>query len=273
MLGIALLTARNPLQLAQDGNLLSRILSTTLIIGLIMFAILMAQQKRMRAQALAAQQREQIATNQTLLFEAQLRTLQAQIEPHFLFNTLANCLSLMQTQPALAQHMLEQLIDFLRASLAASRSQQATVGSEFDLMRTYLELMQLRMGQRLRYQIQVDANIRHLPLLPMLLQPLLENAITHGIEPKLEGGHIIVTAKTGQDYLLITIEDDGVGIHPDTPATASSRSGSGMGNQNVRQRINSAYGHAARIQWLERPKQDGGGVCVELRLPLKFAPK
>jgi sensor histidine kinase YesM len=239
----------------------NRVLSLTVMISIIIFCILMAAQKRVRIEAQAAHQREQIATSQALLLQAQLRTLQAQIEPHFLFNTLANCLSLMQTQPAQAEHMLARLIDFLRASLAASRAEQSTLGTEADLMASYLDLMVLRMGKRLRYQIEIDAALRPLTLAPMLLQPLLENAITHGLEPKLEGGLVTLKARLEQAFLTIMIEDNGVGIN----THASHRPGSGMGNNNVRQRLASLYGPRAQVQWAERV---GGGVCVTLTLPI-----
>jgi Histidine kinase len=263
ILGSVLLGARNPLGYLLGDRMPNGALFFTLVISIIIFSTLMAAQKKVRMEAQAAHQREQIATSQALLLQAQLRTLQAQIEPHFLFNTLANCLSLMQTQPAQAQHMLARLIDFLRASLAASRAEQSTLGTEADLMASYLDLMVLRMGSRLRYQIEIDATLRPLPIAPMLLQPLLENAITHGLEPKLEGGLVTLKAKLEQEFLTMVIEDNGVGINPH----ASPRPGAGMGNTNVRQRISSLYGPQAQIQWAERTEADGGGVCVTIKIP------
>src|SRR5207248_11474018 len=102
--------------------------------------------------------------------------LQAQIEPHFLYNTLANVVSLIGPRPARAQHMLERFIDYLRASLAASRQDCATLGAEADLIAAYLDVLAVRMGERLRYRIEVPDTLRALPIAPMLLQPLVENA-------------------------------------------------------------------------------------------------
>ena len=148
--------------------------------------------------------------------DARLRALQAQIEPHFLFNTLANVVSLVDAHPADAKRMLERLIELLRASLSASRARHATLGQEFDLCRAYLEILSIRMGGRLRYDIAAAADLRGLPLPPMLLQPLIENAIQHGLEPKVDGGHVrLGAARTAEGLLEISVEDNGVGLRHD----------------------------------------------------------
>jgi sensor histidine kinase YesM len=155
-----------------------------------------------------------IAEAAQLLAEARLRTLQAQIEPHFLYNTLANVVSLIGSEPDKARHMLERLIDFLRASLSASRAEQATLGAELDLAAAYLDLLAVRMGARLRWRIEAQAQTAAaLKIAPMLIQPLLENAIMHGLEPKVDGGEIVVRASCADGGALrIEVGDDGLGL-------------------------------------------------------------
>lgn len=188
--------------------------------------------------------------------DAQLRTLQAQMEPHFLFNTLANVVSLVDTQPADAKRMLERLIDLLRSALSASRAQHGTLGQEAELVRAYLDIHAIRMGARLRYEIAVDEALRTLPLAPMLLQPLVENAIHHGLEPKIEGGSLSVRATSDDGQVQIVVEDDGVGFSMTTR-------GGGVGLANLRARLDALYGGGARLSIEDaRP-----GTRVRLVLP------
>jgi sensor histidine kinase YesM len=146
-------------------------------------------EERKIAEFMAREQVRTISTEKQLV-EAQMRLLQAQIEPHFLFNTLANVVSLIEPAPQKATLMLEHFIAYLRASLAASRATQGTVAQEAKLLRDYLALLKIRMGDRLQYTIEVDPSLDTAPLAPMLLQPVVENAIKHGLEPKIEGGRL-----------------------------------------------------------------------------------
>ncbi|MCU0949865.1 MAG: histidine kinase [Burkholderiaceae bacterium] len=188
--------------------------------------------------------------------DAQLRTLQAQIEPHFLFNTLANVVSLVDAQPADAKRMLERLIDLLRGSLSASRAQRTTLGAELDLVRAYLDILAIRMAGRLRYAIEVAPALRSRPLAPLLLQPLVENAIQHGLEPKIEGGRVRVTASEVDGMLDLVVEDDGVGF-------GATTRGGGVGLSNLRERIAALFGPDAHMQ-IEDAQP---GTRVRLRLP------
>jgi 2TM domain/Histidine kinase len=140
-------------------------------------------------QLLAREKIRSLATDKQLA-EARLHLLQAQIEPHFLFNTLANVVSLIDPAPARASLMLENFIAYLRASLASSRSIQGTFAQEVKLLEHYLELLKIRMGERLQYRLEIDETVLSEPLAPMLLQPVVENAIRHGLEPKVDGGEI-----------------------------------------------------------------------------------
>ncbi|MBS0318842.1 MAG: histidine kinase, partial [Proteobacteria bacterium] len=125
---------------------------------------------------------------QRLAAEAQLKLLQAQLEPHMLFNTLANLRVLIGADPARAQQMLDHLIDYLRATLAASRAPEHALSAEFERLRDYLELMAVRMGPRLAYTLELPPELAGEPVPTLLLQPLVENSIRHGLEPKVEGG-------------------------------------------------------------------------------------
>ncbi len=263
-LGLLLLGSQQPLRYVQDSRLLARMLPFALLMALFIFGVLAAAEKRIQREAESARQREQIAANAALLAQAQLRALQAQVEPHFLYNTLANVLSLMQVNPPQAKHMLERLIEFLRANLAASRAEMATLGSEADLASSYLDLLAVRMGTRLRYRIEIASELRQLPLAPMLLQPLIENAVQHGLEPKLDGGEICLSASIVESMLCIQISDTGVGIA--SSGMTSHKPGGGVGMSNLRERLQSLYDGKAKLQLLDNTPS---GVIVKLLLPLK----
>lgn len=190
---------------------------------------------------------------------AELKTLRAQVEPHFLYNTLSNVVSLIDREPATAKHMTERLIGYLRHTLDASRRDNATVGDELAIIADYLEILHLRMGERLAYAIDADDAARALPLSPMLLQPLVENAIKHGLEPKIEGGRITVSATTNSDQLEICVEDTGLGF-----GVATDTGGSGSGLANVRARLKALYGDAARLA-IEQLKE---GTRIRIIVPL-----
>jgi two-component sensor histidine kinase len=195
--------------------------------------------------------------------EAQLRLLQGQIEPHFLFNTLANVLSLMELQPDAARRMLETFVDYLRGSLGRLRTEDCTLGDELALVQAYLALLQMRMGERLRFTIDADAGARRAVLPPMLLQPLVENAVHHGLEPKLDGGCVRVTARHQGAQLTIEVRDDGLG-----PAAAAARrrsTSNGMALHNIRERLRMRYGDAASLSLA--PAEPG--MIARLTLPFE----
>jgi hypothetical protein len=192
---------------------------------------------------------------------AQLRALQAQIEPHFLFNTLANVVSLIDAQPAQARRMLERLIALLRGSLSASRAEQATLGQEFDLCRAYLEILAIRMAGRLAYDLEIDPALRAAPAPPMLLQPLVENAIQHGLEPKVDGGRVLVRAQRRADTVEVIVQDDGIGF-------GNLTRGGGVGLSNLRARLATLFDGRARLV-IEDAQP---GTRVRLLLPLADAP-
>ena len=191
--------------------------------------------------------------------QAQLQLLQAQIEPHMLFNTLATLQGLIAIDPPRAQLLLDQLIQYLRAALGSSRAASTTLAQEFSLMNAYLGLMSVRMGQRLAYALDLPPELAGTPIAPMLLQPLVENAIRHGLEPKVEGGRIDVAAAQQGKALVLTVRDTGLG--PD----ASSAAGSRVGLCNVRERLQVLHGDAAVLTLA--PGTPCGAIA-EIRIPL-----
>ena len=192
--------------------------------------------------------------------EAQLRLLQAQIEPHFLFNTLANVQSLMDYDAPRAKQMLEAFSDYLRAGLSQLRQIDSTLGAELDMSRTYLELLQIRMQDRLVFSIEASEEARAARLPTLLLQPLVENAIHHGLEPKIEGGRVVITAIVKLGRLEVRVTDDGMGL--DAPRR-SLRSGTGMALANLRARLQTRYADDAVLTLAPM----AGGTEAKLDLP------
>jgi hypothetical protein len=192
--------------------------------------------------------------------EAQLLALQTQLEPHMLFNTLAHLRILIGLRPADAQLMLDELIAYLRATLQASRQPLHPLATEFDRLRDYLKLMQRRMGTRLQVSLELPAELRDLPVPPMLLQPLVENAIKHGLEPHIDGGHLQVRAERHGKELRLTVQDDGAGLAPE-----ASTSGTRFGTQQVQERLRTQYGDSARFSL--QPAVPRGCVAT-IELPL-----
>ena len=188
--------------------------------------------------------------------EAHLKMLQAQIEPHFLFNTLANVSSLIDSDPALAKQLLERLNDWLRVALLRARSEHTTLGDELDLLENYLQILKIRFGERLRWNVEVPEADRLRAFPPMLLQPLVENAVRHGIEPKIGGGVISISADSSGGALRIEVSDSGVGLIGDE--------GGGTGLANVRERLATLFGAAGKLV-LEN--KTGGGATALLELP------
>ena len=204
--------------------------------------------------------------------EARLKLLESQLEPHMLFNTLANLRVLIGTDPARAQDMLDRMIAYLRATLTASRSTEHPLAHEFDRLRDYLELMAVRMGPRLAYTLDLPEPLREAPVPPLLLQPLVENAIRHGLEPKVEGGHILVRAHcTGADgrtpgtqRLVIEVTDTGVGLPPVLPPAGPGQS---FGLAQARERLATLYGADGTIDLIATST---GGTSARAVFPLKL---
>lgn len=211
--------------------------------------------------------RAQAETAQRQAAEHQLRLLQSQLEPHMLFNTLANLRVLIGLDPPQAQAMLDRLISFLRATLNASRLLSHPLATEFDRIADYLALMGVRMGARLQSQLDLPTSLRDLPVPPLLLQPLVENAIKHGLEPHVQGGRITVAATVEGTHLCLTVRDTGAGLK----GPASLAPGAGFGLSQVRERLATLYGAKGSLT-LQDAADGMGGTLVTLRLPLPKSP-
>jgi sensor histidine kinase YesM len=192
---------------------------------------------------------------------AELGLLQAQIEPHFLFNTLAHVQSAIDQDPALGKQILEHLIRYLRGTLSRTRSARYALSDERDLIESLLTIASIRLGPRLRGSVEIPAHLGRASLPPLLLQPLVENAIEHGIEPTVGGGQILVQGEQSGEYLVLRVSDTGRGM--------TSAGPEGVGLANVRARLVSLYGDRGRLTLLSNQPS---GVIAELRLPLEWTP-
>ena len=224
---------------------------------------LRAAQAELRTQAAVAQEeqaRAEIAERDRELARSELMLLRAQVEPHFLWNTLANVQYLVLKQPQDAHDMVGHLIAYLRASLPQMRSGSTTLASEIESVRAYLALMAYRMGPRLEVHIAVDPPCSHRPFPPLLLQTLVENAIKHGLEPKIGDARLALRATTREGAgLLLEVVDNGVGLQPN-PHTR----GTGLGLRSVRERLHALYGTGASLSIASNPD---GGVTARIEIP------
>ncbi len=208
---------------------------------IILLAVRITTRSRQRAEkrVMSAEASAEVESLRRQVTEAQLQTLQAQVEPHFLFNTLAAVEHLTETDAPRATVMLQHLIAFLRGSLPDMREQNTSLGREVDLCRSYLAIMQIRMEDRLKVSIDVPESLRGLSFPPMMLQSLVENSIKHGLEPKPEGGAIAISARLQEGRLRVTVADSGLGIAEHAPQ--------GIGLSNIRDRLKRLFGNSAAL--------------------------
>lgn len=253
-----LITGFESQSLLDLGTSSSRLTIALSVLGTLVALVVISTMERLsaaRAQAEAAQRQAA---------EHQLRLLQSQLEPHMIFNTLANLRVLIGLDPSRAQAMLDHLIHFLRATLNASRSATHSLATEFERIADYLALMGVRMGPRLQVRMDLPEDLRSQPVPPLLLQPLVENAIKHGLEPHLQGGLITVQARSEGSDLVLSVRDTGSGL---AETMAPMPTGSPFGLAQVRERLATLHGARASLQL--QPAADGkGGTLVTLRMPL-----
>ena len=195
---------------------------------------------------------------------ARLSLLHAQVEPHFLYNTLASAQYLTRSDPARADEMLGNLITYLRHSLPRTDTSASTLGEEVERARAYLEILRIRMGPRLQLQIDVPRHLLTLPFPAMMLQTLVENAIKHGLEPRTDGGTVWILAKEAEGQVAVTVADDGQGLG------GSTRGGTGIGLRNVRERLRLAYGAEANLSVVANFPN---GVAATITVPAEGAPE
>ena len=196
--------------------------------------------------------------------QAQLQSLRAQVEPHFLFNTLASVSALIERDPRAARALVDQLAAYLRATLRHARAERGTLGDELDVVGALLAIMQCRLGDRLRWRIEVPDALRPLVVPPMLVQPLVENAIRHGVEPLPGGGEVVVSARRDDDgRLRIEVSDTGRGLRTDGDAREPA-GGGGVGLANLAERLRAIFGPAAQFALADNAPR---GTVARLWLP------
>ena len=213
------------------------------------------QRRRMVAELAYERERNARVEAERLMTASRLKLLQAQIEPHFLFNTLAGVSSLIEADPASARKMVDQLCIFLRAALDSTRRATASLQREFEVIDAYLSVMKVRMGARLSYRIDASPELLELEVPSMILQPLVENAIEHGIDSKLNGGEVLIQAIRRERALVLTVSDNGDGFK------ATAKDNIGMGT--VRERLEVLFGAQAAL----RVEHDNGWTRVIVELP------
>jgi signal transduction histidine kinase len=204
-------------------------------------------------------------TMERQLAQARLQVLQAQVEPHFLFNTLATVDYLIETDPPRASKMQKALITYLRGALPQMRQQSSTLGRELRLVSSYLDLIKMRIEERLEVELAVPEALRGAEFPPMMLQSLVENAIKHGIEPKPEGGKVRVAASLQNGMLSVEVSDTGVGL-PDGELLDGPTSGTGIGLQNIRDRLSMLYSGRSTLMLRSGA---AGGTTVRITLPYR----
>jgi signal transduction histidine kinase len=255
---LAFLILGEPFRILSHGNdRMVPIVFTVLIAGFGLHYF--ATREHLANEAAARSEAQRLAT------ESQLRMLRAQLEPHMLFNTLANLRSLVKEDSQQAERMIDQLITYLRSALAASRTDASTLRLEFAQLGAYLDIMSLRMGPRLTYRLDLPGDLEQVAVPPMLLQPLVENAIKHGLEPKVGPGRIDVVARRTEAGVEISVTDTGLGLLPENEARNPADAASGSyGLLHVRERLRVVYGPQAT---LTLTPQEPAGACARVRIP------
>jgi sensor histidine kinase YesM len=218
---------------------LLQLLFLGLLFGTIITYFFHSREKMAYAQLLIQEERIHRLSLEKEGLETRLRLLQAQVEPHFLFNSLSNILSLLDTDSGRGKEMLADLIRYLRASLSRTRGKTTTLEQEMELIRAYMNIYRVRMGDRLGYRIEIPDHLKARPFPPMLIQPLVENAIRHGLEPKVEGGEISILAEEKKGFLRLVVSDNGLGLN--------EKSTAGIGLSNIRERLQTLFDGRAQL--------------------------
>ena len=239
---VVIVKGRNPMAVLTEMEAASRF-TVTMVLGVIFGGLVTAyfifREREAQAHALLhkAEAEKQLIAKQ--MVEAQLALMQAQVEPHFLFNTLANVRFLVESEPPAALRMLDHLIEYLKAALPQMREASSTLGREVELTRAYLNIVQIRMGARLRFDFNVPEELRERAFPPSMAITLVENAVRHGIETCCDCGDITVSAAADGGTLRLTVADTGEGMKAET--------GHGIGLLNLRTRLRELFGDAGRL--------------------------
>ncbi|WP_407333508.1 sensor histidine kinase [Enterovibrio sp. 27052020O] len=225
-------------------------LLATVAIAFFMAYFYVARERATRAESELKDIQLRQAEQEKALINSQLRNLQGQMEPHFLFNTLANIQILIDTDANKAKTLLGKITDLLRASLKQQRKDTITLSDEIKLLDSYLAIQQIRLSERMAYSISLDESISPQTLIPpFLIQPAVENAVIHGIEPSIKGGHINLHFYRDGNIVTVEVSDNGIGFN-------EASKGNGLSMKNVRQRLSALYGEHGKLELF--PHRDGG---------------
>ncbi|MHA7881503.1 MAG: sensor histidine kinase [Saccharospirillum sp.] len=251
----------NPFQVdfMANANLILASMALSTVFSLIVFYFFFSTYRVQRLHREVAEHSLKAAQRDKDLALSQLKLMQSQIEPHFLFNTLANVQGLIDQDPSAAKQLIAELTRMLRVSLSRTRQETTRLGDELAIVRSYLSIQAIRMGERLQFGVECPDSLEAVALPPLLIQPIVENAVIHGIEPDAQGGRVDVTVCVAGDRLLIEVIDTGLGL-----GSAPVSSGSGVGLRNVRDRLRLMFGDRASLT--VRPGENKGTV-VQVRLP------
>jgi signal transduction histidine kinase len=235
-----------------------------LVLALFGTKALVGGKKRAEAETQSANAAAERESMQRQLSEAKMQTMQAQVEPHFLFNTLASVEHLIETNPPRASAMQRSLIQYLRAVLPQMRDNTLVtkLGREVDMVTAYLDLLKMRMEERLTVDMQIPEGLRTAAFPPMMLQSMVENAIKHGLECKPEGGRLKILAEVAHSKLRVTVADDGVGFG------VVPSNGTGLGLNNIRERLKLLHGDNAT---LDIAPNSPSGVIATIEVPYQLA--
>ena len=237
-------------------------LSFLIIVSAFIIKIVAGGKRRAEATASEATKRAETEQLERTVLEARMEALQAQIEPHFLFNTLASIDQLIQSDPPRASKMQQSLIRYLRSAMPQMRGGgRPTLGQQVDLSRAFLEIMAVRMEERLQPVVSVPEGLKSAVFPSMMLQTLVENAIKHGLEPKAEGGRLEIDAEVVDGQLAVHVIDTGKGFAPQAE--------SGVGLANIRERLRTLYNGRAELITSVPP---AGGTCATIKVPYEIAP-
>jgi Histidine kinase len=254
-----LLMGRSLIQMFSYEPMLHGIMVFTAVsvgVGAVTAMVLIYRARGASADALEAQAALQRQALEKQVLEARLKLMQAQIEPHFLFNTLANVQHLVETNSPIASRVLADLITYLRAALPEMREGTTKLGREMEMSRAYLAIHAVRMGKRLQFEVHIPTAMKEIPFPPMMLLTLVENAIKHGVEPMQEGGSIEVSATDEDTHIAVSVMNTGSSIN--------SHKGTGVGLKNVRDRLAALYGDRASLSLTEKLPSI---VIATLRIP------
>jgi sensor histidine kinase YesM len=267
-LSIVVLTVFGVLTVPQLGFV---IILISMVIKAIFKQQIQAEEKATAATYLA--EAEQLKRQ---LVEARMATMQAQVEPHFLFNTLASIDHLIETDPPRASLMQKSLIALLRATLPTLREQSPNtvryLGQELSVIRPYLDIQKMRMEDRLQIQWDIPEGLHSAEMPNMMVLSLVENAFKHGLEPKAEGGTLVLRAEVSHGKLVVTVKDSGVGYFPADQNAQSEPTQGGFGLKNIRDRLALIYGDQASLSIRALEPYEGSGTLAILTMPYKSAP-